>query len=399
MKITNIKVTPVSVPFNAPFHWSAGIYPGSTKSIIEVETDQGIVGLGEAPWWHFGEIVRNEFAEKLIGKNPLDLAEIESLCVPAAQITANTGETSYLTAFGALEIALWDIRGKYFEMPLYQLLGGAVRKEIPFTEYFSFRPENIDRHGNKHGGEMTAEAIVEYCLAMKEAHGSTFFEGKLILGDPELEIRTVKMLREALGESAMLRLDSNMQWSLPTAIRVLREIEPYNIRYYEDPVATFEEMAQLRLHSAIPFSTHVGDLRKAIALGAPDAFSINTAMLGGIRKTLKFVAACEAMGKDFWCYSADLGVCTASYLHLVAATPHIREPSQSLFRWQTEDVIQGGQFKQVNNVIAVPEGHGLGVELDRDALNFFHEKFKTEGAMSHFYDPFNPQKFRKLPLN
>lgn len=394
MKITNINVTPVSVPFDAPFHWSAGIYPGSSKSVIEVETDSGLVGLGEAPWWHFGEIIKNDFAPRVIGQDPLDLAHIERLCLPATQITANTGETSYLTAFGALEMALWDLRGKFFEMPLYQLLGGAVRKAIPFTEYFSFRPEN-----NGAGGEMTAEAIVEYCLAMQEQHGSTYFEGKLILGDPELEIRTVKMLREALGESAMIRLDSNMQWSLPTAIRVLREIEPYNIRNYEDPVATFEEMAQLRLHSAIPFSTHVPDLRRAVALGAPDAFCNNIALLGGIRKTQQFVAACEAMGKDFWCYSADLGICTAAYLHLVAATAWIREPSQSLFRWQPEDVIVGGQFKQVNNTIPVPEGHGLGVEIDRDALNFFHQKFMTDGQMDHFYDPFNPGVYRQLPLN
>jgi L-alanine-DL-glutamate epimerase-like enolase superfamily enzyme len=117
-------------------------------------------------------------------------------------------------------------------------------------QYFAFRP----RQGEA-GGEMSTEAIIDYCLKMREEHGTTFFEGKLILGDPQLEIRTVRMLREALGPEAMIRLDSNMQWSLTTARWVLREIEPYNIRNYEDPVATFEEMAALRQHSRIPFST------------------------------------------------------------------------------------------------------------------------------------------------
>ena len=172
--------------------------------------------------------------------------------MPPWQITANTGENAASVAFGSVELALWDIRGKVFGMPLYKLLGGAVRKDIPFSEYFSFRPEQDDA-----GGEMTPEAIVDYCLRMREEHGSTIFEGKLIMGDPQLEIRTVRMLREALGEKAQIRLDSNMQWSLTTARWVLREIEPYNIRNYEDPVATFEEMAALRQHSRIPFSTHV----------------------------------------------------------------------------------------------------------------------------------------------
>ena len=225
MKITNIRVTHVNLPFDAPFWWSAGLYPGASKSIVEVETDEGLVGLGEAPWWHFGEAIEREIAPALIGADPLDLAECEARCVPAYQITANTGENASMVAYGAVELALWDIKGKALDMPLYKLLGGAVRKDIPFTEYFSFRPEHEGA-----GGEMSAEAIVEYCLKMREEHGSTYFEGKLILGDPELEIRTVRMLRESLGPDAMIRLDSNMQWSLTTARWVLSEIEPFNIR-------------------------------------------------------------------------------------------------------------------------------------------------------------------------
>jgi glucarate dehydratase len=394
MKITNIKVTHVNVPFDAPFWWTAGLYGGASKSIIEVETDEGIVGLGEAPWWHFGEIVKNEIAPALIGADPLDLADCESRCVPPWQITANTGENASTVAFGAVELALWDIRGKAFGMPLYKLLGGAVRKEIPFSEYFAFRPEQ-----NGAGGEMSAEAIVDYCLRMREEHSASIFEGKLILGDPQLEIRTVRMLREALGEKTQIKLDSNMQWSLTTARWVLREIEPFNIRNYEDPVATFEEMAELRRHSIIPFSTHVPDLKRALALGAPDYFVCNFAALGGLSKTLKFIAACEATGKGFWCYSNDLGIMTAAYLHVVAATPWITEASQSLFRWQIGDVIKDGPFRQTNDVVRVPEGLGLGVELDPESMKQWSGHFADNGPISHFVDPGNPGRFRRLPLN
>ncbi len=394
MKITNIKVTHVNVPLDAPFWWSAGLYPGAAKSIIEVETDEGVVGLGEAPWWHFGEIIKDEVAPALIGADPLDIADCESRCVPPWQITANTGENAASIAFGAVEIALWDIRGKVFDMPLYKLLGGAVRKDILFSEYFSFRP----KHG-EYGGEMTPEAIVEYCLRMRVEHGSTIFEGKLILGDPELEIKTVRLLRNALGKNAQIRLDSNMQWSLSTARHVLREIEPFNIRNYEDPVASFEDMAALRQHSSIPFSTHVPDLKRAVALGAPDNFVCNFAALGGIAKSLKFIAACEEMGKGFWCYSNDLGIMTAAYLHVSAATPWISEASQSLFRWQVGDVIKDGPFKQTNNTVRVPEGTGLGVELDPKSMKKWAKHFTDNGPMGHFNNPNTPGRYARIPLS
>ena len=284
---------------------------------------------------------------------------------------------------------MWDIRGKLYGEPLYQLLGGAVRKQIPFTEYFGFRE----------GGELSPQEIVEYCLRMRDQFGSTMFEGKLILGDPILEIKTVKLLRTALGQDDIIRLDSNMQWSLSTAIRILREIEPYNIRSYEDPVATFEEMEALRRHSSIPFSTHVPDIRRAVRMGVPDFIVTNFAVLGGIARTIRFIGACEAMGVGFWCYSGDAGVATAAYLHMSAAMPWISEPSQSLFRWQIGDVIEGGPFKQSNNVVAVPESPGLGIQLDRKSLDYWHKHLIDNGPLDHFYDPEIPGRYRRLPLN
>lgn len=146
-------------------------------------------------------------------------------------------------------------------------------------------------------------------------------------------------------------------------------------------------------------STHVPDIRRAVALGAPDSIVANFAVLGGINRAIRFIGACEAMGVGFWCYSGDAGVCTAAYLHMVAAMPWIHEPSQSLFRWQVGDVIKNGPFKQTNNVIQVPEGHGLGVELDREALDRWHKDFIDNGPVNHFYDPAHPGIFRRLPLN
>ncbi len=114
----------------------------------------------------------------------------------------------------------------------------------------------------------------------------------------------------------------------------------------------------LRQHSSIPFSTHVPDIRRAVALGVPDFIVVNFAVLGSINRAIRFIGACEAMGIGFWCYSDDAGICTAAKPHMSAAMPWIHEPSQSLFRWQIADVITGVPFRQTNNVIAVPEGPG-----------------------------------------
>jgi glucarate dehydratase len=367
--------------------WTGGHYPGTSKTIIEVETDQGLVGLGEAPSIDVLDTIRR-MGDVLIGADPLDIAGCEARCLPPWQIVQNTDDSSIVKAFGAIEIALWDLRGKVSNEPLYRLLGGAVRKNIPFTEYFGFRE----------GSEMDSQAISDYCLKMRDDHGSTMFEGKLILGDVGLEIETVKKLREALGPDPMIRLDSNMQYSLPTAIRLFREIEPYDIRNYEDPVATFEEMAELRKHSSIRISTHVPDIRRATALGVPDYIVTNFAVLGGISRTLRFIGACEAMNVGFWCYSGDTGIATAGYLHMTSAMPWITEPSQSLCRWQIGDVIEGGPFRQTNNTVRVPEGPGLGVTLDRKAMKHWHNHLINNGPLDHFHDPMQPGRYRRLPL-
>jgi glucarate dehydratase len=387
MRISDLRATPVNIPLEAPLWWAGGLYPGTSKLVIEVETDAGLTGLGEAPSTDLYSTVM-AMGERLVGLDPLDIAACEERCVPPCQIVQNTDDSSPVRAFGSIELALWDLRGKAWNAPLYQLLGGAVRREIPFTEYFGFRQ----------GQEMSPEAVVDYCLRMREMHGSTYFEGKLSLGDPRLEVETVRQLRQALGAAAMIRLDANMQYSLATARRLLSELEPFNIRNYEDPVATFEELRALRQHSAIPFSSHVPDIRRTVSLGVPDSIVMNFATLGGIARTIRFIGACEAMGVGFWCYSGDAGIATAAYLHLSAAMPWITEPSQSLFRWQRADVIENGPFLQKNNVVKVPEGPGLGVKLDRSAVGRLHQDFLKSGPLDHYGDPSRPGRFRRLPL-
>src|SRR5690606_35706678 len=120
MKITAVKATPVNIPLERPYWWTGGLYPGTSKIIIEVETDEGITGLGEAPSTDVLSLIQ-QMGEKLIGHDPLDIAGAESKCVPPWQIVQNTDDASVVKVFGSIEIALWDIRGKVFNQPLYML--------------------------------------------------------------------------------------------------------------------------------------------------------------------------------------------------------------------------------------------------------------------------------------
>ncbi len=393
MRITAIRATPVNIPLEAPYLWSYGSLAGFSKTIVEVETSDGIIGLGEGPSHANVQMIEKIFAPRLIGRDPIDITGAEELCLPSWRGVYTDVDFALIRAFGAVEMALWDVRGKAWGQPLYELFGGAHRSEIAFTDYFSFRET---KHGK--GGESTPEAVLDYCLSQRERFGTTMFEGKLSTVDPEPAIRTVELLRDRLGLAAVLRVDSNKAYSVTEARRIAKRLEPLDIRAWEDPVATFEDMARLRQHTSIPFSVHTPNLRQAVALGVPDAFCTDVNVHGGIGRALKFIGACEQMGLDFWCYSGDSGIASAVYLHLAAAHAHIREPSQSLFHMQPLDVIAEGPFRPRNNTLPVPTGPGIGVTLDADKLAFCHRLFVNDGPYNKFHDPDRPGVYRRMPL-
>lgn len=389
MRITALRATPVNIPLEVPYLWSYGALAGFSKTILEVETSDGITGLGEGPSPANVAAIERVLAPRLIGRDPFDITGAEEACLPSWRGVGTADvDLPLIRAFGAVEMALWDIRGKAWNQPLHVLLGGAHRRLVPFTDYFAFRE----------GRESTPEDVRNYCLSLHAEHGTTMFEGKLSTADPAPSIRVLELLRDALGPEAVIRIDSNKAYSLTEARRIARAIEPLDIRCWEDPVATFEEMRALRQHTAIPFSTHTPDLRRALALGVPDAFCTDVNINGGIGRTARLIAACEATGVDFWFYSGDSGIASAAYLHLAAAFPHIREPSQSLFRMQPYDVIEEGPFRPKRNVVPVPEGPGLGVTLSRDRLAHCHRLFLEHGPCDKFRDPDRPGTFRRLPL-
>jgi glucarate dehydratase len=373
MKIRSVRATPVNIPFVAPYRFSYGSTASVTKTIIEVETEDGVVGLGECA---DGDRSRDvtAVAERLVGLDIRALSQVQNVIVPGMGYTPWGNVLGARRVFGGIEMALWDARGKSEGVPVHLLLGGKVRDAIALTEYFSFRLP-----GQLEAGEATALDVARYCARMIERHDSKIFEGKMATVDLETEIAMLREIRAVIGERD-LRLDANGGWTVSTARMALRRIADFNVSWFEEPVESYEEMAQLRPYTDMSFSTHVLDLAKAVQLKAPDAIVTNLNELGGLANTSAFIKACERFHVGFRFHSGETGVATAAYLHMSAAHEHVRDASQTLLHWYADDVIEGGPFTLHGGAVKVPDGQGLGVVLDATAFKRCHERFLTEGS-------------------
>ncbi|MEM8740795.1 MAG: mandelate racemase/muconate lactonizing enzyme family protein [Pseudomonadota bacterium] len=373
MNIRRLRATPVNIPLRAPYRFSYGSIASLTKTVVELETDEGVIGLGEcADGDRAAEVLA--LSDRLVGQDLRDLNGAAARCVPAMDYTPWGNVLAARRAFAGVEMAMWDARGKTEGLPLCTLLGGAVRREIPLTEYFSYRLP-----GTNEPGEASPAQVAAFCARMIEQHDARAFEGKVGTVDLAEEIAMVREVRDAIGDRP-LSLDANGVWTLPAARIALPRFLPYGIDWIEEPCARYEEMAALRQHMPVNISAHLIDLPKAVRLGCPDAIVTNINELGGIAGTRDFVAASAAFDVGFRFHSGETGVASAAYLQLSAALEHVRGASQTLLRWYADDVIEGGPMQPKSGVLPVPEGPGLGVTLDRAALARCHGRYLEEGA-------------------
>jgi len=373
-RIARVEAWPANTPLEAPYVMAPGTVAGICRTIVRVTTEDGIVGLGESASPSDATLVTAELGQGFVGRDT-DAVRAELGREERAQVTHRTdGKVLIDKPLTGIEIALWDVAAREAGVPLYELLGGACRTAIAFSEYFAYRPGHDD----------SPSAVAAFCARMVEEHDSPVFEGKVAVRPVEEDVELVREIRAAIGPDRTLRLDANMGWRLETAQQALSLVEPFDIANVEEPVASFAKMAELRRSTAIPFSAHTPDPALASSLGVPDTLVLGLGSFGGIAGTRRFIETCERAGVGFWFYSGDFGIATAAYLQIAAATPYLVGPSQSLLRWTVEDVIMGGPFSPECGVLDVPTGHGLGVELDEAALARCVERHAREGAYDFY---------------
>ena len=360
-----IEAWPANVRLDAPYQYAYAVHSGLTRTVIRVTTKDGVIGLGETPQAYDASLLNNlpdrvieAMTNRVSVQGSADYWRWE-----------HTEDATLRRACAGVEMALWDATAKSKGVPLYELLGGAAHLELPCTEYFAPRI----------GRERSIEEIAEYCGQMAKEHGSPWFEGKVSVFTPDEDIRLIEAVRKAIGDDKVIRIDANMGWSVDTAAYVLERITPFDIANIEEPVGSVEEMVELRKRTHVPFSTHDVDVDSAAKHGVPDNICCDLATCGGISGMADFIDRCEHLGVGVWGYSGDLGIAGAAMLHVLATRPYAEQPSQSLLRWYTDDVIVGGAFPFENGYVSVPTGMGLGVELDEDALARAVELYEKKG--------------------
>ena len=389
MKIVDVRATPVYVEMEAPLLWSMGVEPGTTRTVIELITDEGIVGLGET-YGGIATVQRIEEAKPLfMDMDPFELQTVaqrfEVFRVTSEQM-ARAAEMKFVGA--GIEMALWDIVGKALDKPLYRLLGGANDTFVPFVAYVFYRYEK-----NGLGGESTPEDIVRRYGKLVDKYGFTGIKFKGGVFPPDQELKAVKALRETYGDQIeFFRFDPNQAWTVETSMRYLNKMEPYDLEYVEDPTWDLEGMSLVRRDVRVPLATNQAVislplLAPAVRMRAIDVLLVDLYFWGGISQAKKVAAICETFNIGLAVHSdRELGIGTAAGLHMWASTPMLSHYYDSHYHDQVGDVITK-PFRFRDGGLQIPEGPGLGVELDPDRLDYHARLYQERGEDVEFFDP------------
>jgi L-alanine-DL-glutamate epimerase-like enolase superfamily enzyme len=372
MKITKLSTYRVRIPLRFPVKWSGGIRHSAPALILILETDEGIIGLGECVGPTIPTIeavVKEEFAQFLIGQNPLNT---ELLVRRMEEFARNWAEIGAY-AISGIEMALLDIKGKVYGMPVYEILGGRCKPSVEYAGYlFIDTPENN----------------AKYALEYKE---QGYKEVKLKVGrDLAADVDTLAAIRASVGSDMKIRVDSNMNWSVPTAIKWIKAMEPYNIQYVEQPVRwdDLAGMADVRRAVSVPIAadegcTTVESALRLIKHDACDVFVVYVSEAGGPTRARQIASLADAAGK--WCTLgtwAETGVATVAGAHVITSSANFVFSNDSHYMLQTDDILSE-PLVLADGKITLPAGSGLGITLDQEKLEMFG---KVDVRESVFFD-------------
>ena len=395
MKITDIKATTVTVPLEAPLRHAAGAHWGRfVRTIVEVETDEGITGLGEmGGGGESAEAVFRAMKSYLVEHDPANLEEMRfKIANPTASLYNNRTQI-----LAALEFACLDILGQKWNVPVYDILGGKLQSEVPFASYLFFRyADPITGEGEVR----TIDQLVWHAKDLRERYGFTSHKLKGGVFDPVYELKCYRALAEELGSGTMegdsFRFDPNASWSTEQAIWFGQQIEDIKNDYLEDPVFGLNGMRRTREKVRMPLATNTvvvnfEQLAANVLDTGVDVILLDTTFWGGIRQCVKAAGVCETFQLGVAVHSSgELGIQLATMLHLGAVIPNLSYAADAHYHHLKDDIIVGGLMKYEGGKIRVPDGPGLGVKLDREKLAQYSELYKQLGGYPYDKDPLRP---------
>ncbi len=379
MKIADIAIHVLKSPLSEPFAFSQGWVRQRSATLVEVITDQGISGWGEAfaqglePPEIAATVIDKALRPLVTGADPLDT---EVLWHRMYHMTRDYGRKgSVVAAISAIDTALWDIAGKFYQVPVYKLLGGAFRTRVqPYATGF-YRVK-----GQGEGKRLAEEALRHF-----EA-GFSLMKVKLGYGVAD-DIACMREIGRAIqGRPITLMVDTNHAYGRAEALRLGRALEEYDIRWYEEPVAP-EDIAgyvEMRRKLSMPIAGGENEhtlygFRELLGAGAVDIAQPDIGSCGGISAVRHIIALAQSHGVQVNPHVWGSAVAQAASLQVIAALPvahhslFAQEPvleydrSAHPFRQQ----LVSEPIEQVDGWVQIPSKPGLGVEVDRSVLDRF----------------------------
>lgn len=381
MRITKVDHFLVRMPFTEDILWGSGRRIGTTRLICKIETDQGITGWGEtisliaAVPAVFADVV----APLALGYPVADAERFHRHVLGAGYYHH---KRAAVMAIAAMEMAMWDALGKQAGLPLYALWGGRWRQEVEASAYLFTN----DRQG-------LSERLKRFLDL-----GYTTFKVKIGF-DEATDLALAETARGVIGDKP-LRLDVNGAWTVPTAKRQLEKLRRFDPAYVEQPLELDDLAGHAALVSASPVPialdesaytlTDVGNIVRA---SAADIVLLDPHEAGGLWQTIKAAAICESVGIPVTLHSgAELALSQSAYIQLAASIPNMNIAIDTERAYLGDDispnppVLRDGRF-------AVPEGPGLGVEIDETAL----EKYRVDGIVGAYLNKARPDWFPVKP--
>lgn len=360
---------------------------------VQVYTDAGIVGLGEAGNWaqlNATEAAIHKFGEYLIGKDPRRIEDYNQNFYRSQYFRGSV----IMSAISALDIALWDIKGKALGVPVYELLGGPTRDKVrvyasPMTKVQEPKALAESYVQLKEMGFTAAKIFVNGPISSKKDGRDEFFSGRI-----EDELEKVRICREAVGYDFDFVLEVHRGMTLPEAVTFGRAVEKYRPMVLEDPVPpdNMDTMAQVAAKVGVPIASgerfinlrefQVLLSRQAVQYVRPDVCAV-----GGITTSKKICSLAEAHDVLVIPHNPLGPVSTAACLQICASIPNLGIQELPGFCLNgAEDAMVKTPLSFENGCMLVPDGPGIGIELADNAEELYPSKERGGAAAKRGFD-------------
>ena len=358
-----------------------------------VYTDAGIVGLGEAGNWGYLEATAAailKFREYLIGKDPFRIEDLNQNFYRSVFFRGSV----IMSAISAIDIALWDIKGKALGVPVYELLGGRTREKIRVYASVMSKENDLKRLAEHYRelqamGFTAAKIFVNGPIRSENNGHDEFYSGRI-----EDELEKVRVIREAVGPHFDLILEAHRGMTTAEAVAFGNEVAKYRPMVLEDPMTpdNIDTMAQIARKIPVPIATgerfvNLREFEMLMRRGAAQYVRPDVCAVGGITTTKKICAAAEASDVLVIPHNPLGPVSTAACLQICACIPNLGIQELPDFCLNgTEDAMVKEPLRFENGFMLIPEAPGIGVELAENAAELYPAKGRGSNAAKRAFD-------------